>query len=107
MLWKPMSTVDLRKEFVSQVIVSRLSFAKLSSRYGVSRKTGYKWLGRNRTAGLKGLDDRSKKPRDQPVRLAPEVEGKIVSLRYELPVWGAARSGRSFCKEAVWSRFPQ
>ncbi len=91
MPWKPMSTVDLRKEFVLHAIVSGLSFAELCSRYGVSRKTGYKWLGRYRTAGPKGLEDRSKKPHDQPVHLAPEVEGKIVALRHEYPVWGARK----------------
>ena len=102
-----MSTVDLRKEFVLQAIVSGLSFPGLCSRYVIIRKTGCKWLGRYRTAGLRGLDDRSKKPHDQPVRLAPEVEGKIVSLRHELPVCVAASSGRSFWKEAVLTRFLQ
>ena len=91
MPWKPMNTVDLRKEFVQQSVVSGLSFSELCSRYGISRKTGYRWQGRYRTKGLQGLEDLSNKPHDQPVHLNREIEGKIVALRHEYPVWGARK----------------
>ena len=101
MPWKPMNTVDLRKEFVQQSIVSRLSFAELCSRYGVSRKTGYKWLGRYRTRGLQGLEDLSKKPHGQPVHLNPEIEGKIVALKQKRPLWGARKLRKKLLERGV------
>lgn len=42
MPWKPMMTVDLRKEFVQQAALREVSFTELCSRYQISRKTGYK-----------------------------------------------------------------
>lgn len=91
MPWKPMNTVELRKEFVLQAMVCDLSFIELCSRYGISRKTGYKWLGRYRDGGLSRLEDLSRKPRVQPVRLNSEMEEKIVALRLKHSVWGARK----------------
>ncbi len=91
-----MNTVDLRKEFVQQAIVSDVSFTELCVRYGVSRKTGYKWLARYRARGLNGLDNLSKEPHGQPVQLGPEIVAKIVALKREYPVWGARK---------LWNKF--
>lgn len=91
MPWKPMSTVDLREEFVQQAESGDISFAELCHRYKVSRKTGYKWLGRYRVDRENGLKDRSRRPRLQPLRLSPGIEEKIVTLRGQHPVWGARK----------------
>ena len=91
MPWNPMMTIELRKEFVQQAAVRAVSFAELCSRFGISRKTGYKWLGRYRSGGESALKDRSRKPQIQPVHLAPEMEEKIVALRLDHPVWGARK----------------
>jgi len=93
-----MNTVDLRKEFVRQVTASDVSFTELCARYGVSRKTGYKWLARYRSGGLDGLDNLSKEPHKQPVHLSPEIEAKIVALKHEYPVWGARK---------LWNKFKE
>ena len=39
------------------------STAELCRRYGVSRRTGYKWLQRYQQQGWAGLEDRSRAPR--------------------------------------------
>jgi len=48
---------------------------------GVSRATAYKWLGRWRSEGLAGLEDRSSRPHRSPARTAAEVEAAVVELR--------------------------
>ena len=91
MPWNPMMTIELRKEFVQQAAVRQVNFTELCSRFGISRKTGYKWLGRYRSGGEGALKDQSRKPQIQPVHLAPEMEEKIVALRLNHPVWGARK----------------
>jgi len=62
--------------------------ATLCRRYGISRKTGYKWLGRYGEGGVAGLEDRNRAPRGTPHGLAPEVTEKILTLRRRYPTWG-------------------
>jgi transposase InsO family protein len=60
--------------------------AELCRRFGISRKTGYKWLGRF----LDGceLDDRSRRPRHSPAAVAAWLEDAIVRARKQRPQWG-------------------
>ena len=51
MPWKEVSLMEERVRFVSLAESGKQSFASLCREFGVSRKTGYKWLGRKR--GLK------------------------------------------------------
>ena len=47
-----------RERFVLEVIRGNNSVPQLSGEYGISRKTGYKWIKRHRALGLDGLRDR-------------------------------------------------
>ena len=62
MPWQEVSTVSLRQEFVPLVQQGVVSVSELCRRYGVSRKTGYKWAARYRRDGAAGLTDRSRRP---------------------------------------------
>src|SRR5437763_455471 len=57
---------------------------RLCASHGVSRKSFYKWVGRYRSSGLEGLEDRSTRPHRSPNQIAAEVEDEIVRLRKEL-----------------------
>ncbi len=46
MSWKEASPMDQRMQFISDHQSPLWSTTELCHRYGVSRKTGYKWLGR-------------------------------------------------------------
>lgn len=61
---------------------------ELCEAYGVSRKTGYKWLARYAAAGPAGLLERSHAPL-RPHGATPEaLVEKIVALRQARPFWG-------------------
>ncbi|MDE0538730.1 MAG: helix-turn-helix domain-containing protein [Rhodospirillales bacterium] len=60
----------------------------LCAAYGISRKTGYKWLARYRAHGPAGLEDLSRAPRRHGRSMAPETAAAIVALRRERPHWG-------------------
>ncbi len=66
MPWQEASTVSLRREFVTMVQQGTVSVSELCRRYGVSRKTGYKWLQRYRDEGPGGVADRRVSPTAEP-----------------------------------------
>src|SRR6266480_4571610 len=62
MPWKEASTMSLRQEFVALATVPGANMSGLCARFGVSRKTGYKWLARQRSGDAIALADRSRRP---------------------------------------------
>jgi transposase-like protein len=57
------------------------TFAELCRRYGISRKTDYKWLERNARLGPESLADRSHRPQPCPHATAPALIREILQLR--------------------------
>ena len=55
-----------RHKFILAQEEGLFSMTELCERFGISRKTGYKWLGRYREEGGAGLRDRSRTPKHCP-----------------------------------------
>jgi transposase InsO family protein len=64
------------------------SFAEVCRRYGVSRKTGYKWLERYTVEGIAGLADRTTAPHEHPNEVKQSVIGALIEAREKHPRWG-------------------
>jgi len=94
MPWGVVSLMSLRQEFVRLSERKAVSFTELCQRYGISRKTGYKWLGRYRKDGREGLADQSRRPKKSPGQLSEAKEQALVSLRASYPNWGARKIRR-------------
>jgi len=94
MPWGVVSLMSLREEFVRLCESTEMSFAALCRRYGISRKTGYKWLDRYHKQGANGLADLSRRPKRSPRQLQDEREKAIVALRQSHPSWGARKIRR-------------
>ena len=77
-----------RARFVALHAEDLYSMTELCERFGVSRKTGYKWLARYRDGGLDALDDRPRVRHGQHAKTPPEVETLIVDARRKHPTWG-------------------
>jgi len=60
MTWIEVSTMSLRHEFVQLAGQEGANVRALCRRFGISPKTGYKWLQRN------AVEDRSKSPSSRP-----------------------------------------
>jgi transposase InsO family protein len=86
--------MSLRQEFVRLSEKKTVSFTGLCQRYGISRKTGYKWLSRYRRAGSEGLADHSRRPKSSPGQLPEGKEQALVRLRNRYPNWGARKIRR-------------
>lgn len=88
MPWRTPDLVTIREEFVKQAITGRYPVAALCNAYGISEKTGHKWLNRFRAEGHPGLSDRSRAPHETPHKISLEVRREILSLREKHPTWG-------------------
>jgi transposase InsO family protein len=77
-----------RMRFIADWERGLYSMTELCQRYGVSRKTGYKWIDRVEVEGVDGLRERSRAPHHIPHRMAPAVERAIVEARRQHPSWG-------------------
>lgn len=91
MPWKGTTVADERVEFVGCVASGVYTFQEACERHGISRKTGYKWVGRHWEEGVSGLEDRSRRPKSSPGATDAEIVDKIVEARKKHPSWGPAK----------------
>ena len=94
MPWKETSPMEERLRFVSLAESGRFEVVSLCREFGVSRKTGYKWIGRYREHGSEGLKDMSRAPLRVPGRTEAEVEAVVVLERRRHPTWGPKKIGK-------------
>src|SRR2546429_2443100 len=92
MPWKETTVVSIREEFVLKALEPRTNLAALCREFGVSRKTGYKWLERYKSGGVLALRDLSRRPRTSPLGVSAEVGVDLVAIRNAHPRWGARRA---------------
>ena len=89
-------TVEAQRLELCRLAVSGsdVSFVELCRRFGVSPKTGYKWLGRYLAEGRDGLADRSRAPKSSPSRTSAEMESVVCALREKHRAWGGRKIRR-------------
>ncbi len=80
-----------RTKLIAEYLSENYTVSDLSRKYGVSRKTIYKWVRRFESGGPAGLEDRSRAPHRQANAIAPEVERQILDLKMKWPLWGAPK----------------
>lgn len=83
--------VDRRMRFVTMAEAAEETMTALCLRFGWSRKAGYKWLERYRSAGIEGLADRSRAPREHPQAVPPEIAERCLGVRHAHPTWGPVK----------------
>ncbi|HEX2611404.1 MAG TPA: IS481 family transposase [Gemmatimonadales bacterium] len=88
MPWDETTRMSQRLRFIIDFESCQSTMTALCERYGISRKTGYKWAERYAKEGPGGLEDRPHLAKSFPHQLgAAKVEG-ILSLRHRFPRWG-------------------
>lgn len=86
--WKESCVMDQRIGFIHDHLSGEWTMSELCDRYGISRKSGYKWVGRYRSLGASGLEDLPRAPLHHG-RATPEAMSEaIVALRQAKPSWG-------------------
>jgi transposase InsO family protein len=91
MPWKECGVLEERFRLVDEWNSGDWNMAELCRIYGVTRKTGYKWVERYEAWGMDGLRDLSRAPDCHPNEIAEEVEEEVLALRGKHPFWGARK----------------
>lgn len=81
--------MTLRTEFVALARGEGVNISSLARRFGISRKTAYKWLAR--ADAQQPLNDRSRRPRTSPTRTDPVMEQAVIDLRADHSCWGGRK----------------
>lgn len=85
MPWREASPMDQRTQFIADHLRDTGPLTELCERYGVSRKTGYKWIERYLRAGPAGLEEHSRRPHRSPNQTADEIVAAILDARRRHP----------------------
>lgn len=91
MPWKEETTMSQRVSFIAEANCDEANISGLCSKYGISRKTGYKWLKRYREGGESGLADRSRRPQHSPKQTEAKIEAQVLAVRQEHQAWGGRK----------------
>jgi len=91
MPWKELSVVKTRHEFCLRAFKSQENFTVICRKFGVSTKTGYKWLKRFEESGIAGLED--KPPVAKTIRNKTEYKTQIrlLNIKEKHRAWGAKK----------------
>jgi len=91
MVWRETGIMDERLKFVAACLSGEETMAGLCEAYGISRKTGYKWLERFKAHGPGGLHDLPRAPLNHGRATAAELVERIVAEKEAHPLWGAKK----------------
>ena len=89
MPWQERSMPSERQEFVACARQEGANITVLCDQFGISRKTGDKWVARAE-ADL-SLRDRSRRPHTSPRQTPTAMEERILDLRSQHPRWGGRK----------------
>jgi putative transposase len=88
MAWRVESVMDQRLCFIAAGLRADEPMNGLCLRFGISRKTGYKWMSRYREFGAAGLVGLSSARHTVVPAIDPAITDAVVALRKQRPTWG-------------------
>jgi transposase InsO family protein len=92
MPWIETAPMNEKVKFISAYLNNEESnFQTLCARFGISCKTGYKYVKRYKAEGIDGLKERSRAPHIQANRIPLCMEEAILELKSRYPTWGAKK----------------
>lgn len=91
MPWKVLTPMSEKKEFIVLASSGQNNISKLCRRFGISRKTAYKWINRYEAEGEFGLAEKPRKPESSPNQTPLECQEAIIEIRKTFPTWGGRK----------------
>lgn len=80
--------MDQRVAFIADWLRDEWTMSELAVRYGISRKTAYKWIDRYERDPEHGLAEHSRAPKQHGRAMAENVRAAVRALRRAHPRWG-------------------
>ena len=91
MPWKRVDVMKERARFVARALAPDRNMSELCRQFGISRPTGYQWVGRYQEGGsFAKLSEHSRRPHRSPRQTPEAVEERVVELRRRYG-WGARK----------------
>ena len=81
MPWRRTQPMEERVHFISDYLKGKYDVSTLCEAYGISRKTGHKWINRYKEHGIDGLKEVSRQPHNSPYRTPFHIKKEIIELR--------------------------
>lgn len=91
MPWKECSPMSLRREFMILALNDTSNIRQLCRRFGISPKTGYKWIKRFLQEDDVIMQDCSRRPHKSPNKTTNALERAVPSVRNDHPAWGGRK----------------
>lgn len=91
MPWKETNAMDERMRFIMECLEAGANISEICREFGVAESTGHKWLKRYREEGLRGLFERSRRPKTSPLAISADMACEVMNLRVSRPTWGARK----------------
>ena len=88
MPWMEVTVVEERLKFVLKAFKSKENFTEQCRRFGISTKTGYKWLKRFEEGGVAGLKDQPTIAKEVRNKTDDKTHRRIVRLKKRYGPWG-------------------
>jgi putative transposase len=88
MCWQETKVMDERLKFISACLAGDDTMSLMCERFGISRKTGYKWLGRYKALGAVGLFDLPKAPLAHGRATPDFIVAALLAEKGAHPLWG-------------------
>lgn len=88
MPWARTDGMSERVKFIGACLEHEASFSDLCLDFGISRKTGYKWVRRYEAEGVSALEEHSRAPHSHPNAVSSGVVEAILAIRRRHPRWG-------------------
>lgn len=88
MPWRETCAMDERMRFVGEALADEASMTALCADYGISRTTGYKWLGRYRALGPQGLEEQARTPHRYGLARPAAMVAAVRKLKKRFKLYG-------------------
>jgi transposase len=91
MPWEEVTVMSQKRKFIEASQQFSGSFKALCASFGITPKTGYKYLKKHRMDGLAGLNEQSRRPKTSPNKTPQNIEYIIIKVRLLHPTWGGEK----------------
>lgn len=91
MPWKEQSQMSERQTFLEEASQDGANIAALCRRYGIARKTGYKWIARAQNDAATEATAHSRRPHHSPSATPQTIVDDLLAVRQKYPTWGARK----------------
>ena len=83
-----------RLEFITMALKPGTNMTQLCNQYGITRRTGYKWLHRFAEKDIYGLENQSRRPYHSPSKTPYKMEQTVLDIRENHSCWGGRKIRR-------------